>query len=312
MTGHPAPLPSWRPGAVRDALVGFLDEAAQVPPVDRVAFFDNDGTLWCERPSYVQLDFFLDALRRHVAENPSSGERDEFAAVLRGDSSAIAAIGLERIAVALAGLFDGLTPEEFTVQVRAFMASAAHKTLGRPLRSVTYQPMLELLDELRRRDFTIGIVTGGGTEFVRAISDDLYRVPAELVVGTLIGYDLTRDEDDRPVLRRTAAMLGAANEGPTKVTNIQTQLGRRPILAAGNSAGDREMLEWAMAAAGPSLALLIDHDDAEREFQYTSTAGTFVATEQITDVGARLGWTSVSMARDWNVVFPPESTVSSE
>jgi phosphoglycolate phosphatase-like HAD superfamily hydrolase len=312
MTGHPAPLPSWRPGAVRDALVGFLDEAAQVPPVDRVAFFDNDGTLWCERPSYVQLDFFLDALRRHVAENPSSGERDEFAAVLRGDSSAIAAIGLERIAVALAGLFDGLTPEEFTVQVRAFMAHAAHKTLGRPLRSVTYQPMLELLDELRRRDFTIGIVTGGGTEFVRAISDDLYRVPAELVVGTLIGYDLTRDEDDRPVLRRTAAMLGAANEGPTKVTNIQTQLGRRPILAAGNSAGDREMLEWAMAAAGPSLALLIDHDDAEREFQYTSTAGTFVATEQITDVGARLGWTSVSMARDWNVVFPPESTVSSE
>jgi phosphoglycolate phosphatase-like HAD superfamily hydrolase len=305
-------LPSWRPGLVRDELIGFLDAVEEVPTVDRVALFDNDGTLWCERPSYVQLDFFLDALRRHVAADSSIGDRDEFAALLSGDRAAIAAIGLERIAGALAGLFNGLTPQEFTAQVRVFMAGAAHTPLGRPLRSVTYQPMLELLDELRRRDFTVGIVTGGGTEFVRAISDDLYGVPAERVVGTLIGYEFTRDEEKRPVLRRTTAMLGTANEGPAKVTNIQTQLGRRPILAAGNSGGDREMLEWALAAEGPSLALLIDHDDAEREFQYISTAGTFVETEPITDIGARLGWTIVSMARDWDVVFPPESAPSSE
>ena len=167
--------------------------------------------------------------------------------------------------------------------------------------------MLELLDELRCRDFTLGIVSGGGTEFVRAISDDLYGVPAELVVGTLIGYKLTRAQDQHPVLRRTASLIGAANEGPTKVTNIQTQLGRRPILAGGNSGGDREMLEWALAAGTPSLALLIDHDDATREFQYTSKAQTFVETEPITDVGARLGWTIVSTARDWDVVFPTES-----
>ena len=259
----------------------------------------------------VQLDFFLDALRRRVADNRSIGERDEFAALLSGDAAAVAAIGLERLAVALAGLFDGLTPEEFTAEAREFMARAAHTSLGRPLQSVTYQPMLELLDELRCRDFTLGIVSGGGTEFVRAISDDLYGVPAELVVGTLIGYDFARDGDDRPVIRRTASLIGAANEGPTKVTNIQTQLGRRPILAAGNSGGDREMLEWAMAADGPSIALLIDHDDAEREFQYTSKAQTFVETESITDVGARLGWTIVSMARDWDVVFPPSPTVHS-
>jgi phosphoglycolate phosphatase-like HAD superfamily hydrolase len=298
-------LASWRPGAVRDALVAFLEAAEDVPVVNRVAFFDNDGTLWCERPSYVQLDFFIDALRRHVADNPSGAERAEFAALLSGDKAAVAAIGLERIAVALAGLFNGLTPQDFTTQVRAFMASAKHNPSGRPLRSVTYQPMLELLDELRRRDFTVGIVTGGGTEFVRAISDDLYAVPAELVVGTLIDYEFTRDEQDRPVLRRTATMLGEANEGPAKVTNIQTQLGRRPILAAGNSGGDREMLEWALATEGPSLALLIDHDDAEREYQYVSKAGSFVETEPITDVGARLGWTVVSMARDWEAVFAP-------
>ena len=300
-------LPSWRPGAVRDALIAFLEVAEEVPIVDRVACFDNDGTLWCERPTLVQLDFFVDALRTRVVADPSSGEREEFAALLSGDAAAIAGIGLKRLAVALAGLFDGLTPEEFTAEAREFMARAAHTSLGRPLRSVTYQPMLELLDELRCRDFTLGIVSGGGTEFVRAISDDLYGVPAELVVGTLIGYELTRDQDQHPVLRRTASLIGAANEGPTKVTNIQTQLGRRPILAGGNSGGDREMLEWALAAGTPSLALLIDHDDAAREFQYMSAAQTFVETEPITDVGARLGWTVVSMARDWDVVFPTES-----
>lgn len=299
-----AELPSWRPGAVRDAVVAFLDAAQDVPIVDRVAYFDNDGTLWCERPTYVQFDFFLDALRRRAAEDPATGRREEFAALLGGDKSAIAAIGLERIALALAGLFEGLTPEEFTAHVRTFMAKATHSSLGRPLKSVTYQPMLELIDELRARDFTIGIVTGGGTEFVRAISDEIYGVPAELVVGTLIGYDFIRDESDRPVIRRTAGLLDTANEGAVKVTNIQTQLGRRPIFAAGNSGGDREMLEWAQATDGPNLALLVNHDDAEREFSYVSAAQTFAEPEPITDVGARLGWTVVSMARDWDTVFP--------
>src|SRR5271155_865954 len=299
-------LPSWRPGGTRDALEAFLAAAEEVPVADRVAYFDNDGTLWCERPSYVQLDFFLDALGKHVTENPSTGERAEFAALLSGDQAAVAGIGLERIALALAGLFEGMTPQEFTSAAREFMGRAAHPTLDRPTRSVTYQPMSELIAELRRHDFTVGIVTGGGTEFVRAISDDLYGVPAELVVGTLIGYEFTRDGEKRPVLRRTTAMLGAANDGPAKVTSIQTQLGRRPILAAGNSAGDREMLEWALAAEGPSLALLIDHDDAKREFQYTSTAGTLVETGAITDIGARLGWTIVRKARDWGGLCPQQ------
>ncbi len=298
-------LPSWRPGATRDAVEAFLAAAEQVPVTDRVAYFDNDGTLWCERPSYVQLDFFLDALRRRAHDDPSIGERAEFAALLGGDRAAVAGIGLERIALALAGLFEGMTPEEFAAAAREFMDRAMHPTLGRPTRKVTYQPMLELIAELRRRDFTVGIVTGGGTEFVRAISADLYGVPPELVVGTLIGYDVGRDGDGPPVIRRTSSLLGVANEGSAKVANIQTQLGRRPILAAGNSGGDRDMLEWAQATAAPSLALLIDHDDAEREFHYTSAAQTFTETEPITDVGARLGWTVVSMARDWDVVFAP-------
>ena len=297
-------LPSWRPGAVREAIIDFLDQSIAVPTADRFACFDNDGTLWCERPTYVQFDFLVDELKTRVAADESMAEVPEFAAVLGGDMAAMGELGLPRIGFALTGLFEGLSPQEFTALARAFVDRASHAALGRPVRAIVYQPMLELLDELRRRDFTVALVTGGGTEFVRAISDDLYDVPAELVVGTLIKYEFGRDGDDRPRLRRTGALLGDANEGAAKVTNIQTQLGRRPILAGGNSGGDREMLEWACTGDTPGLAILIDHDDEEHEFRYTSTAQTFAETEVITDVGARLGWTVVSMANDWDTVFP--------
>lgn len=287
-------LPSWRAGATRDAVLGFLDSAAEVPVADRVAYFDNDGTLWSERPHYVQLDFFLDALRRRVAADPALGERVEFAVLLGGDRTAIGEIGLQRLAQALAGLFEGQTPEEFRDEARDFL-------VRHPAR--IYQPMLELIAELRRRDFTVGIVTGGGTEFVRAISEQLYGVPPHLVVGTLIGYAFDRASDGTPVLRRTGSIPGGANEGEAKVANIQTQLGRRPLLAAGNSGGDKEMLEWAAAGAGPSLPLLIDHDDAEREDAYASEGVTTDNAEPITTTADRLGWTVVSMARDWSTVF---------
>src|ERR1700749_3338877 len=146
------PLPSWRPGSTRDALEAFLDAAEEVPVVDRVAYFGTDGTLWSERPSYVQLDFLIDALRKQVTEDPSTGERAEFAALLSGDQAAVAGIGLERIALALAGLFEGMTPQEFTSAAREFIGRAAHPTLDRPTRSVTYQPMSELIPELQGGD----------------------------------------------------------------------------------------------------------------------------------------------------------------
>jgi phosphoserine phosphatase len=295
-------LPSWRPGATRDAVLEFLDQAPTVPERDRVACFDNDGTLWCERPNYVQLDFFLDALRSRVHTDPALGQTPEFAALLSGDRAAIGELGLPRIALALTGLFEGMPPHEFGDRVRAFMATASHPTLNRPLRSTIYQPMLELIAELRRLGFAITIATGGGTEFVRAVSHDLYGVAPEAVVGTLIEYDYESGAGG-PSLRRSTRLLGEANEGAAKVRNIQTLLGRRPIMAAGNSAGDREMLEWADTGDGPSLALLVDHDDDEREFRYESHAGTVAETEPITDVAHRLDWTVVSMANDWETVF---------
>jgi phosphoserine phosphatase len=299
-----AALPSWRPGPTRDAIVAFLDAVTSVPVERRVACLDNDGTLWCERPSYVQLDFFVDELEQAVARDPGVAERAEFAALLSGDGAAIADLGLARIAGALSGLCAGISPDEFTSRVRDFMGRARHATLDRPLTGMVYQPMLELLDVLRTLDFTICVVTGGGTEFVRAVSDDLYGVPPERVVGTLLEYDVV-DPGDQPSLVRTDRLFGAANEGAAKVSGIQTQLGRRPILGVGNSGGDRQMLAWAATGEGPTLALLVDHDDAEREFSYRSTAESFTETEPITDVAARLGWTVASIARDWETVFPP-------
>ena len=288
-------LPSWRPGATRDAIVAFLDAAADVPVERRVACFDNDGTLWSEKPNYVQLEFFVDAMKGAIKADPSAAERPEFAALISGDQAAIGEIGLERIAYALTGLFAGLTPEEFTARVQDFMSRT---------KAPTYLPMLELVDELRRREFTVCVVTGGGTEFVRAISHDLYGVPAQNVVGSLIAYEFVPTSDEGgPALRRTSDLVAGANEGAVKVNNIQMQLGRRPIFAAGNSGGDREMLEWVAAGTGPTLAVLVDHDDAEREAAYVSTAATFTEPEPITAVGARLGWTVVSMRDDWAAVW---------
>jgi phosphoserine phosphatase len=301
-------LPSWRPGPTRRALLEFLDAADGVPVEQRVAYFDNDGTLWCERPTYIQYEFFLDALRRRVAVDPGVGKRREFAAVLTGSAQEVAAIGLSRIAIALASLFDGLSPEAFAARVREFWATAVHPGSGRPLRSLVYRPMLELIDELRRRGFTVGIVTGGGTEFLRALSPQLYGVPPELVVGTLVVHELTTAADGAPELRRTSRLLGEANEGAAKVSNIQTHLGRRPILSAGNSAGDREMLEWTCAAPGPSLALLVDHDDAAREFAYASEAVTLAGSEPIVQTAARSRWTTVSMAADWETIFSDQAS----
>jgi len=300
----PALLPSWRPGRTRDALLAFLAATEALPVEARVAAFDNDGTLWCEKPTYVQFDFFEDALRGRAERDPTLRERPELAAVLDLDMAAIGELGLERVALALAELFAGIEPEVFTAAARDFMARARHRTLGVPAPGTRYQPMLELLEELRRRNFTTYLVSGGGTEFLRAVSAELYGVPPEAVVGTQVRYELTRRADGRPVLLRTGGVMGGANEGAAKVANIQSQLGRRPILAAGNSAGDREMLEWALAGDGPGLALLLDHDDREREFAYQSVSGTLKEHEPITSVATRLGWTVISMARDWSTVFP--------
>ncbi len=297
-------LASWRRGPTRDAILEFLDRSLDLPVDDRVAYLDNDGTLWCEKPTYVQFDFFVDALQQRTADDPSLAQRPEFAAVLDGDMARITEIGLPKVAGALAALFDHATPEQFGAAVTAFLDRYRHRTFGVPIDGLVYRPMLELLAELRAHDFAIGIVTGGGTEFVRQFSRSLYGVEPGMVVGTLIGYRFDRDDDGRPVVRRTVSQMGNANEGGAKVEHIQSQIGSPPLFAAGNSAGDREMLEWAQANPHGGMAVLVDHDDADREFAYTSTAVTFDDAEPITAVADRLGWLTVSMRHDWETVFP--------
>ena len=298
-------LPSWRPGPTRDAIVEFLDRSLDVPVDARVAYLDNDGTMWCEKPTYVQFDFFVDALQQRTADDPSLAERPEFVAVLDGDMAKIGEIGLAKVAGALAALFDDVTPEQFGAAVDDFLDRYRHTTLGVPVAGLVYQPMLELLAELRAHDFAIGIVTGGGTEFVRRFSRSLYGVDPGMVVGTLIGYRFDRDDSGRPVVRRTVTQMGNANEGGAKIEHIQSQIGSPPLFAAGNSGGDREMLEWAQANPHGGLALLVDHDDGDREFEYTSTAVTFAEPEPITSVADRLRWVTLSMRHDWETVFPP-------
>lgn len=298
----PELLPSWRPGVTRDALIEFLTAVTEVPSEHRVAVFDNDGTLWAERPVYVQQHFLVARLHDAAALDPALAERPEFAAVLDDDHEAMAAFGLPRVALALAELFAGLTPDEFATRAREFVMTVDHPTLGVPYARTTYRPMTELIDALRARDFSVFVVTGGGTEFVRAVSRELYGVDPEGVVGTLIEYEFDGGSE-HPVLIRTGRVQGGAMEGQAKVAGIQQFLGRRPIFAAGNSGGDREMLEYTAAGSGPTLALLVDHDDPDREFAYRSEAATIAETVPITDVASAAGWTVASMQRDWSTVF---------
>jgi phosphoglycolate phosphatase-like HAD superfamily hydrolase len=298
------PLHSWTPGPTRDAILAFLDSVDRVPADQRVACIDNDGTMWCEKPTYVQVDFFVDALQQRMADDPGMADLPEFAAVLNGDMAAVSEIGLAKVAAALAALFDGQTPDEFRTAVDEFLDRYRHRTLGTGLYGIIYQPMLELLGELRARDFTIGIVTGGGTEFVRQVSKRCYGVEPGMVVGTLIGYRFDRDDNGKPVVRRTVSQMGTANEGGSKIEHIQAQLGCSPILAIGNSGGDREMLEWAQANRYGGLAVLVNHDDDQREFAYESTAASFDEAEPITNVAEQLGWVIISMRHDWQTIFP--------
>jgi phosphoserine phosphatase len=301
-------LPSWNDGAARAAILEFVDRVSEeggadhVPPPERVAVLDNDGTLWCERPTYIQALFVFARLHDAVATRPELAEQPVVKALLAGDLAAAQQFGMEAIAGVLLQLDAGRTTEEFARDAADWLAAAQHPRFGVPFRELTYVPMLELLDLLRARGFRVFIVTGGGVEFVRAIGDELYGVPTDDVVGSAVQVEFER-RDGRIVLVRKAAMLGSPNEGPPKAVNIQAHIGRRPILAAGNSAGDREMLEYAHTGEHPSLCLVVDHDDEEREYAYAGASVTDPDAEPIVDTAGRLGWTVVSMRRDWSRVF---------
>lgn len=303
-----APLPSWNDGAARTAILDFVARVTEdggadhVAPADRIAVVDNDGTLWCEKPAYVQAMFILERLHEQAAADPELAARPVTKALLAGDLEAAFAAGTAEVGRLLVSTHAGLTAEEFAAVAEDWLATAAHPRFGRPLSELVYQPMLELLQLLRDHGFRVFVVTGGGVEFVRAVSERLYGVGSDDVVGSAVQLRFER-RDGRAVLVRQPAILGSPNEGEPKPINIQAHVGRRPILAVGNSAGDAEMLEYASTGPLPSLALVIDHDDADREYAYGGASVTDPGAEPILETAARHGWTTVSMRDDWSRVF---------
>ena len=301
-------LQSWRDGDSKGAILAFVERvtsdgsAGFVPPAARIAVFDNDGTLWCERPTYPQAFVLLECLRAQAEAVPELAARPVVQALLKGDLRAAMAGGLEPLADVVLKTHAGVTAEEFTAATSAWFGRAAHPRFGVPFTHLAYRPMIELLDLLRAAGFRVFVVTGGGVEFVRAVSEQMYGIPPDDVVGTSVELDVER-RDGHMVLVRRAALRGRPNEGEPKPANIQAHIGLRPTFAAGNSAGDREMLEYATTGDHPGLGLVIDHDDDEREYAYAGASFTDPHAEPIGETARRFGWTVVSMRRDWSEIF---------
>jgi hypothetical protein len=301
------PLPSWNEGAPKARIVGFVravtDPASRtyVAPAERVAVFDNDGTLWTEQPVYFQLAFALDRVKALAPSHPEWKTTQPFEAALEGDAAALAAGGERALLDLVMATHAGNTTEEFQAIVREWLAKARHPKFGRPYTGLVFQPQLELMDYLRANGFKVFIVSGGGVEFMRAFAEQVYGVPPEQVIGSSIKtlYGL---RDGKPVLARVPE-LNFVDDGPGKPVGINQHVGRRPILAFGNSDGDFEMLEWTTSGDGPRLGLLVHHDDAAREFAYDRRSSIGRLDRGLDQAGKR-DWVVVSMKNDWRVVHP--------
>ncbi len=305
------PLASWHAGAAKQAVVDFVQEASgegvgpPVPVEDRVAVFDNDGTLWCEKPMPIQLDFILRRLAAMTQEDPDLRNRQPWKAAHERDYGWLAGVLAEHYAgddtniPVLAGgvlaAFANISVDDFAAQSEKFLRGTAHPTLGRDYLACAYAPMLDLLRYLEAHGFTNYIASGGGRDFMRPISAEVYGIPAERVIGSSTALVYTPDDTGGSITRQAAADY--LDDGPEKPVRIWTRTGRRPIFAAGNSNGDIEMLEFSQRPDVPHLRLLVLHDDDEREFAYTSGA------ERALERADRAGWTVVSMKDDWASVF---------
>jgi phosphoserine phosphatase len=304
-------LASWRDGLPKQAIIDFVrhtcgeDGSAPVPVEERVAVFDNDGTLWCEKPMPIQLDFIIRRLAEMAAAQPELRERQPWKAVAARDYAWFGRVmaahyagddsDVGTLAGGILAAYAGISVEDFEQRSDAFLRSAQHPTLGRPYLECAYAPMVELLDHLSAHGFANYIVSGGGRDFMRPISQDMYGVPRERVIGSSSTFAYTSDERGGTITHKPEADY--LDDGPEKPVRIWNRTGRRPLLAAGNSNGDLEMLEFTQHVDKPTLRLLLLHDDAEREFDYTSGA------EKALKRATADGWTVASIKNDWATVF---------
>lgn len=308
--GRAEPLASWSDGPAKAAILSFVERVTEqgspdfVKPAARIAVFDNDGTLWTEQPMYVQLAFALDRVRALAPEHPEWKEKEPFASLLAGDLKGVAASGEKGVLELVAATHAGMTAGEFEAVVTGWLGSARHPKLQRSYLECVYQPQLELLAFLRGRGFRTFIVSGGGIDFMRPWTQEVYGIPPDQVIGSSLEakYEVRNGKPEIVKLPE----IDFFDDGAGKPVGIHQFIGARPILAFGNSDGDFEMLEYVTAGSGPRLGLLLHHDDAEREVAYDRESHVGRLARGL-DEAARRGWVVVSMKSDWSTVFPSRS-----
>ena len=306
----PSSLASWNDGAAKSQIFDLVARVTEqggpdfVPPAERIATFDNDGTLWCEQPLFVQAFFLIDRVKDLAAKDPTLKARQPFRALLEQDVRTLMELGKQALFELVFATHAGMTAEEFDPIARNWLAKTTHPKFGRLFKECAYRPQFELLNFLRQNGFKSYIVTGGGIDFVRACSEEIYGIPREQVIGSSQKLRFEVNDGHRGLMK--LAELNSFNDREAKPQNIGLHVGRRPILAFGNSDGDLAMLRYTKTGKGPRLALLLHHDDAEREVAYDREFRLSPLNEAL-EKAAEYGITVVSMKRDWDVIFPTGS-----
>jgi haloacid dehalogenase-like hydrolase len=302
-------LPSWNDGAAKQAIIAFVQSvtsegsATFVPVADRVAVFDNDGTLWSEQPMYFQLAFALARVKALAPKHPDWKTTQPFKGVLENDMKAALAGGERSVMEIMAASHAGVTTDEFTAAVTDWLKSARHPRFKRPYTELVYQPMLEVLTYLRANGFKTYVVSGGGVEFMRVFAEQVYGIPPEQVIGSRIKMQYAMRNGKAELLRLPQIDFIDDKEG--KPIAINAMIGRRPIMAFGNSDGDFQMLEWTTSGSGPRFGLIVHHTDAEREWAYDRMSHVGRLLRGL-DEAPKLGWTVADMKKDWNAIYPTE------
>jgi phosphoglycolate phosphatase-like HAD superfamily hydrolase len=297
-------LPSWNDGPAKQAIVAFVKDTTEqgsakfVPPEERIATFDQDGTLWVEKPMYSQVMYCFDRVGALAEKKPELKNVEPFKTVLSGNREAIAKLGMRDLEKILAATLTGMSVDEFQAQVTKWLESAKAPRYDRPYTELTYQPMQEVLSYLRANGYKTYIVTGGGQDFVRVYSERVYGIPPEQVVGSAGGTKYGYDKSGKPFLTKEPKLL-LNDDHAGKPEGIHLMIGRRPHAAFGNSAGDQQMLEYTKAGDGARLAMLVLHDDATREYAY----GPARSPQALYDLAKKQGWVAISMKSDWKQVF---------
>ncbi|UTV29654.1 HAD family hydrolase [Photobacterium atrarenae] len=302
------PLPSWHDSAVKKQIIEFVTQTTTpgsddfIAVADRIATFDNDCTLWSEKPIYLQVYFAMDRVKAMADQHPEWKTTEPFASTLKGDVEALSAQGLDGIMKLVMASHGNMTTEAFHQAVRDWLKTAKHPTTGKPYTDMVYQPMLELLDYLRENDYQPFIISGGGIEFMRVWAPEVYQIPTENIVGTTLKTEY-KIIDGKPAIQRLSE-LDFVNDKSVKPVTIQNYIGKRPVMAFGNSDGDMQMLQWTKAGPGPRLSLIIHHTDDKREWAYDKDSSVGRLDKSF-EVGQKEGWLFVDMKNDWKTIYKP-------